>query len=182
MDAEPERFEPAPSTSLADVVQPVLDAPRDSRQVGDGETFSVFAPAEFQQSERAGPGGVSMLVLQGPADDPGSVVEVVAFSDPEAATPVAEQMAALAVTLVDVRGATDVRRESVKWPGTTDAVLVRWTEETATASGSVTQTFAQLTVETEDGRSATVIAVAPVSDFESSGVFDVLRSLSVERV
>jgi hypothetical protein len=43
----------------------------------------------------------------------------------------------------------------------------------------VTQTFTQLAVETEDGRSATVIAVAPEEEFETSGALDVLRSFSV---
>ena len=123
-----------------------------------------------------------MLVLQGPAGEPGTVVEVVAFSDPEPQAPVQEQMAAMAAELVDVRGASDVVRESVEWPGTSTAVLVRWTEDTATPDGTVTQTFAQLTVETEDGVSATVIAVAPAEQFDSSGVFDVLRSFSVDRV
>lgn len=179
-DAEPERFEPAPTAS-ADVLQPVLDPPRDSREVS-GDVFSLFAPAEFRQTERSGPGGVPLLVLEGPAEEPGSVVEVVAYSDPAATVPVAEQMAALSVELVDIRGASDVVRESVEWPGTSDAVLVRWTEDTATADGSVTQTFAQLAVETEEGVSATVIAVAPAEVFESSGVLDVLRSFSVERV
>lgn len=179
VDAEPERFEPAPTASAAQVVEPVLVAPRDSREVSGG-VFSLFAPAEFRQTERPGPGDVTMLVLEGAAAEPGTVVEVVAFSDPAATVPVQEQMAALVVELNDVRGASDVVRESVTWPATSDAVLVRWTEDTATPDGTVTQTFAQLAVETEDGVSATVIAVAPAEQFESSGVLDVLRSFSVD--
>lgn len=181
MEAEQERFENAPTAAAEQAVEPVLVAPRDSREVS-GEVFSLFAPAEFRQTERPGPGDVPMLVLEGPASEPGTVVEVVAFSDPEAAVGVQEQMAALAVELNDVRQATDIVRQSLEWPGTTDAVLVRWTEDTATADGTVTQTFAQLALETEDGVSATVVAVAPAEQFESSGVFDVLRSFSVERV
>lgn len=180
VEAEQDRVEQAPTARAEQAVEPVLEAPRDSRQVS-GDVFSLFAPAEFRQTERPGPGDVPLLVLEGPTSEPGTVVEVVAYSDPDATVPVQEQMAALAVELNDVRGATDVVRESVEWPGATDAVLVRWTEDTATADGTVTQTFAQLAVETEDGVSATVIAVAPAEQFDSSGVFDVLRSFSVER-
>lgn len=190
MDAEPAPGDPvgsvpsaAPGEDGAPALEPVTDVPRDSREVtGAGGVFSLYAPAEFRQSEREGPGALPMLVLQGPAEEPGAVVEVVAYSDPDNTTPVTDQMAVLAVSLVDVRGATDVVRQDVEWPGTTAAVLVRWTEDTATADGSVTQTFAQLAVETEDGDTATVVAVAPAELFESSGVLDVLRSFSVERV
>lgn len=157
---------------------PLAQPPRDSRQVG-ADFYTLAAPATFQQSERPGPGGLPMLVLSGPAEDPGSVAEVVAFTDPEATAPVADQMSGLVAQLVDLRGVEDVQRESVEWPGTTAAVLVRWTEDTATADGTVTQTFAQMAVETEDGRSATVIAVAPSAEFESSGVLDVLRTFDV---
>ena len=90
-------------------------------------------------------------------------------------------MAGLVVTLLDVRGARDVSRQLVPWPGTEVAVVVSWTEDTAVAGGgSVTQTFTQLAVETEDGRSATAVAVAPAEELDTSGVLDVLRSLSVE--
>ena len=180
MDAEQERFEPAATVAEEDALEPVLVAPRDSRPVS-GDVFSLFAPAGFRQTERSGPDGIPLLVLEGPAEEPGTVVEVVAYSDPDSTVSVTEQMAALVTQLVDVRGASDVERESVEWPGTTDAVLVRWTEDTATAGGSVTQTFAQLAVQTQDGVSATVVAVAPADLFERSGVLDVLRSFSVER-
>lgn len=182
-DDEPAAQPPAVTAepSGGAVLTPVDSPPRDSREVGTGE-FSLFAPADFTQSERPGPADVPMLVLSGPSDDPGTVVEVVAFSDPEPGGDVADQMSVLVAELQDIRGASDVRRTDLEWPGTETAVLVRWTEDTAVASGTVTQTFAQLTVQAEDGRTATAVAVAPADDFESSGVLDVLRSFSVERV
>jgi hypothetical protein len=172
-------LEPTGEVSAAPDLVPLDQVPRDSREVAT-PVFALLAPAAFTESERPGPGGIPMVVLSGDTGSPGAVVEVVAFSDPEPDAPVQEQMAGLVVSLVDVRRARDVSRQQVDWPGTSVAVVVRWTEDTAVAGGgSVTQTFTQLAVETEDGRSATVIAVAPEEEFETSGALDVLRSFDV---
>jgi hypothetical protein len=171
--------EPTGEVSVAPDLVPLAQVPRDTREVST-PVFELLAPAAFTESQRPGPGGIPMVVLSGDTGSPGAVVEVVAFSDPEPDAPVQEQMAGLVVSLVDVRRARDVSRQQVDWPGTSVAVVVRWTEDTAVAGGgSVTQTFTQLAVETEDGRSATVIAVAPEEEFETSGALDVLRSFSV---
>jgi hypothetical protein len=58
-------------------------------------------------------------------------------------------------------------------------VLARWSQPTTTAVGAITQRFAQLTVELEDGALVTVVAVAPDAEFDDAGVLDVLRSLNV---
>ena len=172
--------EPTGELSAAPELLPVDRPPRDTREVRT-DVFSLYAPAGFQQSERPGPGGLPMVVLSGDVDAPGAVAEVVAFSDPAPDASVEEQMAGLVTSLVDVRRARGVSRQQVDWPGTSVAVVVRWTQQAATGDGSLTQTFTQLAVETEDGRTATVIAVAPEEDYETSGVLDVLRSFSVDR-
>ena len=179
-DADLALPEPSGELSAAPPLLPLGRAPRDTREVTT-PVFSLLAPAAFTESARPGPGGVQMVVLSGSTGTPGAVAEVVAFSDPEPGAPVQEQMAGLVVTLLDVRGARDVSRQVVPWPGTEVAVVVSWTEDTAVAGGgSVTQTFTQLAVQTEDGRSATAVAVAPADELDTSGVLEVLRSLSVE--
>ena len=167
-----------PTESAPPEFGPLSEQPRDTRLV-EGDGFSLFAPAQFQQSTRPGPGDVPMVVLGTPSQEAGGVVEVVAFREADAAAGVQEQMAALAASKTDLGGVTDLRREVVEWPGAADAVLVRWSEPTNTAEGAITQTFAQLAVEVGDGSLVTVVAVAPEEEFDAAGVFGVLRTLNV---
>lgn len=167
-----------PTASAPAELGPLAEQPRDTREVS-GDGFTLFAPASFRQSTRPGPQDVPMLVLGGTAQEPGGVVEVIAFREVDAQSGAREQMAAMAVGKTDLGGVTDLVREDVEWPGTTEAVLVRWSEPTTTAAGAIRQRFAQLTVELQDGALVTVVAVAPDAEFDDAGVLDVLRSLDV---
>jgi hypothetical protein len=168
-----------PTASAPATLGPITEQPRDSRSV-DGPSFSLFAPAEFQQSSRSGPGGAQMIVLDKPSSSPGGVIEVVAFEEKDPPSGVREQMAAVAAEKADLEGVTDLRRESIEWPGAVEAVIMQWTEKTSTADGSITQRFAQLAAQVNDRLIATVVAVAPTEEFESSQVLEVLRSLALD--
>ena len=168
-----------PTSSAPATLGPITEQPRDSRPV-EGPSFSLFAPAEFQQSSRPGPDGVEMIVLDKPSASAGGVIEVVAFEEKDPPAGVREQMAALAAEKADLEGVTDLRRESIEWPGAVEAVIVQWTEKTTTADGPVTQRFAQLAAQPNDRIIATVVAVAPAEEFESSEVLEVLRTLALD--
>lgn len=178
----------ASSDPVADLVEPTTEAgpellpleeiPRDSRQVS-GPSFTLSVPAEFQQSEAAGPGGVTMLVLGRPATTDGGVVQVAAFEELEAESGPAEQMSVLGASLRDLQGVTDFERDAVAWPGATDAVIAQWTQGTSTRAGDLQERYAQLVLQLDEGHLATVIAVAPEAEFESSRVLEVLRSVVV---
>lgn len=154
---------------------PLPEVPRDSRPVGDG-TFSLQAPAAFTQSTRPGPAGVEMLVLSGESSVPGAVTEVVAFSAPTDDVDLDAEVDVLLTSLREVRRARDITSSDVEWPGTESAVVVSWTQETAVAGGTLVESFVQLTVQGEDGASATAIAVAPQDEIADSGVVETLRT------
>ena len=167
-----------PTTEAGPELLPLEEVPRDSRQVS-GPSFTLSAPAEFQQSEATGPGGVTMLLLERPATTDGGVIQVAAFEEVEAEAGPAEQMSVLGASLSDLQGVTDFERDSVEWPGATDAVIAQWTQGTSTRAGALQERYAQLVLQVDEGRLATVIAVAPVAEFESSRVLEVLRSVVV---
>lgn len=167
-----------PESEAPDDLGPITEQPRDTREVA-GDGFSLYAPTEFQQSERNGPGDVAMIVLGKTANRSGGVVEVVVFAEPRPESGAQEQMYGLAGAK-QVAGARDIIRQSVQWPEARTAVLVRWTEDTAGPQGELTQTFAQLAVERENGSIVTGIAVAPEEEFDDSGAMEVLRTLTLD--
>ena len=167
-----------PSSPAPETLGPITEPPRDSRQVS-GSGYTLYAPTEFQQTDRSGPGGVSMVVLGKSANRSGGVVEVVVFREEDPESTAEEQMYGLAGAK-DLAGASDITREKLEWPDATAAVLVRWTERTATAQGEITQRFAQLAVQPESGDIITAIAVAPVEEFDDSGAMEVLRTLTLD--
>lgn len=170
-----------PTTEAGPELLPLDEIPRDSRQVS-GPSFTLSAPAEFQQSEAPGPGGVTMLLLERPAATDGGVVQVAAFEEVDAQAGPAEQMSVLGASLRDLQGVTDFRRDAVEWPGATDGVIAQWTQGTSTRSGDLQEQYAQLVLQVDEGRLATVIAVAPEGEFESSRVLEVLRSVVLDEV
>lgn len=163
---------PAPAT-----LGPIIDPPGDSRQVS-GAGYTLSAPSEFEQTERPGPGGVSVVVLGTASDRSGAVVEVIAFREEDPESTAEEQMYLLS-GVKELAGGS-VTRESLDWPDATAAVLVRWDERTTTAQGELTQRFAQLAVQTKGGDIVTAIAVAPVEEFDDSGAMEVLRTLTLD--
>ena len=167
-----------PESQAPDDLGPITEQPRDTREV-TGNGFALYAPAEFQQSDRSGPGDVPMIVLGKTANRSGGVVEVVVFAEEAPESGAQEQMYGLAGAK-ELAGARDIVRESVEWPEAKTAVIVRWTENTAGPQGSLTQTFAQLAVERENGSIVTAIAVAPEEEFDDSGAMEVLRTLTLD--
>ncbi len=121
-----------------------------------------------------------MIVLSTPSDEPGGVIEVVAFDEKDPPSTAQEQMALLAASKADLEGVEDFQREAIEWPGATDAVVVQWTEKTTTAQGPITQRFAQLSLQVSDVQITNVLAVAPEDEFESSGVLDLLRTMTLD--
>lgn len=169
-----------PTEEAPEELGPITEAPRDTREV-QGRGFVLHAPTEFQQSDREGPGGVPMIVLGKPANRSGGVVEVVVFTEEDPPSGAEEQMYGLAGQK-EIAGATDIVRQAVDWPEASTAVLVRWTERTATAQGEITQRFAQLALQRESGDIVTAIAVAPEEEFDDSGALEVLRTLTLDGV
>lgn len=167
-----------PTDEAPETLGPITEAPRDTREV-QGQGFVLHAPSEFQQTDREGPGGVQMVVLGKASNRSGGVVEVVVFTEEDPQSTAQEQMYGLAGQK-EVAGATDIVRQAVEWPAATSGVLVRWTERTATAQGEITQRFAQLALERENGDIVTAIAVAPEEEFDDSGALEVLRTLTLE--
>lgn len=167
-----------PESQAPEELGPITEQPRDTREVA-GDGFTLFAPSEFQQSDRKGPGDVAMIVLGKTANRSGGVVEVVVFTEAQPEAGAQEQMYGLAGAK-EIAGAQDIRREAVEWPEAKAAVLVRWTERTAGPQGELTQTFAQLAVERENGSIVTAIAVAPADEFDDSGAMEVLRTLTLD--
>ena len=168
----------APASEAPEEFTPLTEPPRDTREVVFSG-YSLWSPAEFQQTDRQGPEGVQMVVLGKPANRSGAVCEVVAFVEDDPQSSAEEQMYGLAGSK-EVAGATDISRESLEWPGAESAVLVRWTERTSGPQGEITQRFAQLAVQPSGGAIVSVVAVAPEEEFDTSGVVDVLRTLSVD--
>ncbi len=168
----------APASEAPEEFTPLTEPPRDSREVQVGG-YRLYSPSEFQQTDRQGPEGVSMVVLGKPANRSGGVCEVVAFVENDPQSTAEEQMYGLAGSK-EIAGATDISRETLEWPGAESAVLVRWTERTNGPQGEITQRFAQLAVQPSARTIVSVIAVAPEDEFDDSGVVEVLRTLSVE--
>jgi hypothetical protein len=166
-----------PQDDAPDDFEPFTEPPRDTREV----TFAghtLWAPAEFQQTERSGPQDVPLTVLGKPAQGGVGVCEVVAFVENDPESTAEEQMYGLAGAK-ELAGARDITREAVEWPDAESAVLVRWTEQTSGPQGELTQRFAQLAVQPSGSQIVSVIAVAPADEFDDCGVVDVLRTLSV---
>lgn len=168
----------APTSEAPEEFTPLTEPPRDSREVQVGG-YRLYSPSEFQQTDRQGPEGVTMVVLGKPANRSGGVCEVVAFVENDPESSAEEQMYGLAGSK-EIAGATDISRETLEWPGAESAVLVRWTERTNGPQGEITQRFAQLAVQPTARTIVSVIAVAPEDEFDDSGVVEVLRTLSVE--
>lgn len=170
---------PAPSASGGDDIGPADEALPESRPVR-GASFTLFAPAEFQQSEREGPDGVPMLVLSKEAGQPGGVVEIVAFDENDPSASAAEQLWGLEGELTGIQGATDVSRRAVAWPGADEGIVLQWTRPAASSGGDLVERWTQLSVQVGSRRITTVIAVAPENEFETSEVLDVLRTLELD--
>jgi hypothetical protein len=168
----------APTATAGDDLGPADPLP-ESRPVR-GPSFTLSAPAEFQQSQRPGPDDVPMLVLSKESTQPAGVIEVVAYDEVDPPTSLKDQSYALESLLTDVQGATDVTYQSVEWPGADEAVVLQWTKQSSAAGGSVVERWTQLGLASGGKRITTVIAVAPEQEFDSSGVLDVLRTLALD--
>lgn len=168
-------------------VRAVKQQPRDTREVtGDG--FTLHAPSVFQRrdttdSPRAG------LVLERPSSSGSLPARLVVVRDAHAKNDVVEQAYAAEVTMRTTKGVTDVLRSDVVWPGARRAVLLQWTQDVPvgegtsgeTASGRTTRArFWQLNTQGEGDLIYAVVAVAPVDDFEASGVGEVLRTFRMQ--
>lgn len=155
---------------------PLDPAPRDYRVV-DGEGFTIRAPAAFQASTTRSRNGQPALSLRRPSSIAELPSSVVVLRDPKATSDVVEQSYALEVSKRTLAGATDVQRIDVVWPGTTRAVLVRWTEQVPIGSGRTVPTrYTQLNAQLGGSSIMVVVALSPVADADTSVVENVLRT------
>jgi hypothetical protein len=160
-------------------VEPVRAAARDTREVS-GEGFTVRAPSVFQRRD-GGNGARAKLVLERPSSSGSLPSRVVVLREAHPKNDVVEQAYAAEVTMRTTKGVTDLLRSDVTWPGAQRAVLLQWTQDVAAKKGSsagpTRARFWQLNLQVRDDLILVAVAVAPVKDFDASGVGDVLRTL-----
>lgn len=141
--------------------------------VHSGIGYTIAAPSTFAVATETASNGEPMLVLraEGSADATVAVTRDVAPSGAAA-----DQARALAAVQRTAGKAEDVRRDEVKWPGSDEAVLVRWTEPPDAASTSGAVVVWQLVAQVSDSLILNVVATAAKSGFDDADVGDVLRT------
>jgi hypothetical protein len=160
-------------------VEPARLPARDTREVV-GQGFTLHAPSVFQRRGNAG-GGSARLVLERPSSSASLPARVVVLREPHPKNDVVEQAYAAEVTMRTTKGVSDLLRSDATWPGARRAVLLQWTQDVAAPKGSsggpTRARFWQLNLQVRADLILVGVAVAPVDDFDASGVGDVLRSL-----
>lgn len=171
-ESAPSRF--APTGTPATPVQP--GRPPAGAEVARGQGFTIAVPKGFRQGETPGSNGEPILYVRRASQEPSVPWQVTVLREPNPQADVLEQSRALEL-LKTVGPDPDFTRAAIDWPGADQAVLMQWTEPTGTER--VETRFWQLSVQVDKTLALTVVALAPVGEFDASGVADILRSFRI---
>ena len=149
--------------------------PAETRQV-TGKFFSMYVPATFQERSVQMANGEQMVAFDAPSSKSAIPVRVAVVPDPVAKKSVIESSYGVEV-LKQSEGVTDLTRSTVKWPGAQSAILLQWTSAPAGAgpSDEPLRTW-QLVVQVNDHLTVSLVAVAPVGEFDSAGLAKIVET------
>jgi hypothetical protein len=166
---EPRLQRMVPSQAPAVSVTPRDGQPAGTRQV-KGKYFTLYVPANFQEKSSPMANGEELAAFEAPSSETARPVRVGVFPEPEPKATALE--AAYGIEMLEKQnGATDFTRSTVKWPGTQSAILLQWTARRAGALESdELQRNWQIVAQVNDHLVVGVVAIAPVGEFDTSGL------------
>ncbi|PWJ26403.1 hypothetical protein ATK17_2565 [Branchiibius hedensis] len=168
-----------PSDSAPATYTPVATPPLNYRTL-TGKGFTLRVPAAWTDNEvpATAKGGTPGVAAREQGRDPSLPVGVAVVVDNQPASDALAQSEVLATTKVSTGQAKDVTRSTVKWPGTTSAVLVTWTETPQGTSDPyrIEQLFAQVSPDLI----LNVVGKAPAAEFGAAGIERIMRTFTVQ--
>lgn len=160
---------------------PASFAPPSHRPMGfrtvTGDGFELSVPANWTDrklpsSQKNGVPGVE--ADQG--GDPARPAKVAVIVDTNPVSGAIEQSEVLAVAKTS-SGVSDLKRSTVKWPGTERGILITWTEKQA-GTGQEYR-IEQLMAQVSPTRIVNIVGKAPVDVYASAGVDRIVRTLVI---
>ncbi len=146
-----------------------LEEPAGDAEELSGEHFTLQVPADYEEQVITTSQGQDMTIFKHPATTEAAPTQVALVAEPEPNAGVMEQSASLEAQ----KAASDFSRSVVEWPGAQQAVFLAFTDPGA--GGDDQQTW-QIMAQVDDELIVNVVATAPASEFDSSGVGEVLRT------
>ncbi|MFC6715115.1 hypothetical protein [Branchiibius cervicis] len=168
-----------PSDTAPATYTPLATPPLNYRTL-TGKGFELRVPATWTDNEvpPSAKGGTPGIAAREQGRDPSLPVGVAVVVDTEPASDAVAQSEVLATAKLSTGQVTDLKRSTVQWPGTQNAVLVTWTE---TPQGTSTpyrieQLFAQVSPELI----LNVVGKAPATEFGTVGIERIMRTFVVK--
>ena len=149
--------------------------PAETRQV-TSKYFSMYVPANFQETSVPMANGEQMVAFDAPSSNPATPVRVAVVPDSKAKTTAIEQSYDVELTQQS-KGLKNLTRTMVKWPGAQSAVLLQWTETPAGALATdEPQRNAQLMAQVNDHLIVNILAFAPAGEFDTAGLATIVET------
>jgi hypothetical protein len=169
-----QRMVPSGAPSVA--VTPHDGQPAETRPVS-GKFFSLYVPANFQEKPpQPMRHGDPLLVFEAPSSKPSAPVRVAVAQDNKATTTAIEGSMEQEIEAKQ-NGVKEFARSMVKWPGAQSAVLLQSTETPAgAAAADKSLRYSQIVAQVNDHLVVTIVAVAPVSEFDSAGLAKIVET------
>lgn len=173
LDPRVQRLLPKDTPSVA--VTARNGQPAETRQVS-GKFFAMYVPANFQEKSVLQSTGEQLVAFDAPSSKPATPVRVAVVPDPLPKAVAIEQSYTLEVVKQQA-GVKDLTRSMVTWPGTQSAVLLQWTETIAGAGAADEPLrYWQLMTQVNGQLIVNLIAVAPVSEFDTAGLARIVET------
>ncbi|MDQ1537497.1 MAG: hypothetical protein QOE58_1890 [Actinomycetota bacterium] len=168
-----QRMVPSGAPSVA--VTPHDGQPAETRQVS-GKFFSLYVPANFHEKSLPMTNGEQMAMFDSPSSKPAAPIRVAVGLDNKSKVTAIEGSLEQEIESKQ-NGVKDFTRSMMKWPGAQNAVLLQWTE---TRAGAVATDEPlrhwQIGAQVNDHLVVTMVAIAPVSEFDSAGLAKIVET------